>query len=304
MAGRRPRHRRDDPEHGSAAPLHPRRAAHRAADGRRGGAGRAAAHRLPPPLLREARRERGLPRGHPLHRPHGLRGLHGQLAGLRPGRREAHGHPGVALRAGHTGGDGGAAADRLALHRGRHLRHGHRGLHALPAPAARPGEDPRPVRVDLRGAPPLQLQLGGRGEPRPARRLHQGHPPVPARVRGPHLPRADGPAHRQQDLHQAHRGRRRAVRWTWPISYDLTGPNLRGSGPPRDLRKDEPYCGYEGYEFEVVVGKGEFGPVGSCFDRNYVRAVEMAESAKILHQALDASRRWRRRTSTRRCPSA
>jgi NADH-quinone oxidoreductase subunit D len=72
------------------------------------------------------------------------------------------------------------------------------------------------------------------------------------------------------------------------ISYDLTGPNLRGSGPARDLRKDEPYCGYENYDFQVCVGKGEFGPLGSCFDRNYVRAVEMAESAKILHQALDA----------------
>jgi NADH-quinone oxidoreductase subunit D len=71
------------------------------------------------------------------------------------------------------------------------------------------------------------------------------------------------------------------------ISYDLTGPNLRGSGVPRDLRKDEPYCGYENYEFEVPVGKGAFGPVGSCFDRNMVRALEMAESAKILHQAID-----------------
>jgi NADH-quinone oxidoreductase subunit D len=37
----------------------------------------------------------------------------------------------------------------------------------------------------------------------------------------------------------------------------------------------------------VPVGKGEFGPLGSCFDRNFVRATEMAESAKILHQALD-----------------
>lgn len=71
------------------------------------------------------------------------------------------------------------------------------------------------------------------------------------------------------------------------ISYDLTGPNLRGSGVASDLRKDEPYCGYENYEFDVIVGKGEFGPVGSCFDRNWVRAVEMKESAKILHQALE-----------------
>jgi NADH-quinone oxidoreductase subunit D len=71
------------------------------------------------------------------------------------------------------------------------------------------------------------------------------------------------------------------------VSYDLTGPNLRGSGPPRDLRKDAPYSGYENYEFQVCVGKGEFGPIGSCFDRNWVRTVEMAESAKIVHQALD-----------------
>jgi NADH-quinone oxidoreductase subunit D len=71
------------------------------------------------------------------------------------------------------------------------------------------------------------------------------------------------------------------------VSYDLTGPNLRGSGVPRDLRKDAPYAGYEHYEFDVPVGKGQFGPVGSCFDRNWVRATEMAESAKIIHQALD-----------------
>ena len=72
------------------------------------------------------------------------------------------------------------------------------------------------------------------------------------------------------------------------VSYDLTGPNLRGSGPPRDLRKDEPYMGYGAYDFAVCVGKGEYGPLGSCFDRNLVRAHEMAESAKIIHQALDA----------------
>jgi NADH-quinone oxidoreductase subunit D len=71
------------------------------------------------------------------------------------------------------------------------------------------------------------------------------------------------------------------------ISYDLTGPNLRGSGLPRDLRKDHPYCGYENYQFDIPVGKGEYGPVGSCFDRNWVRVVEMHESSKIIHQALD-----------------
>lgn len=70
-------------------------------------------------------------------------------------------------------------------------------------------------------------------------------------------------------------------------SHDLTGPNLRGSGVPRDLRRDEPYCGYETYAFDVCVGRGEYGPVGSCFDRNLVRVGEMAQSAKIISQALD-----------------
>jgi NADH-quinone oxidoreductase subunit D len=72
------------------------------------------------------------------------------------------------------------------------------------------------------------------------------------------------------------------------VSFDLTGPNLRGSGVPRDLRKDAPYSGYQKYDFTVCVGKGEYGPTGSCFDRNLVRAREMSESSKILHQALEA----------------
>jgi NADH-quinone oxidoreductase subunit D len=78
------------------------------------------------------------------------------------------------------------------------------------------------------------------------------------------------------------------------ISYDLTGPNLRGSGVDYDLRRDEPYCGYEQYDFKVCLGEGRFGPVGSCFDRNWVRALEMAESSRILHQALDRMERTER----------
>ena len=42
------------------------------------------------------------------------------------------------------------------------------------------------------------------------------------------------------------------------IGYGLTGPNLRGSGVPLDLRKDKPYSGYEQYDFDVPVGtKGD-----------------------------------------------
>src|SRR4051812_23458665 len=71
------------------------------------------------------------------------------------------------------------------------------------------------------------------------------------------------------------------------FSYDLTGPNLRGSGIAFDLRKEQPYCGYENYEFDVCVGQGQHGPLGSCFDRNLVRTLEMAQSSRILWQALE-----------------
>jgi NADH-quinone oxidoreductase subunit D len=70
------------------------------------------------------------------------------------------------------------------------------------------------------------------------------------------------------------------------ISYGVTGPNLRGSGVKFDVRKDEPYLGYEEIDFDVPVGHGEFGPVGSCFDRYIVRIMEVKESCKIIRQAV------------------
>jgi NADH-quinone oxidoreductase subunit D len=70
------------------------------------------------------------------------------------------------------------------------------------------------------------------------------------------------------------------------VSYGVTGPNLRGSGVNFDVRKDEPYLGYENLDFEVCVGRGEFGPVGSCFDRYIVRIYEVKESCKIIRQAI------------------
>ena len=70
-------------------------------------------------------------------------------------------------------------------------------------------------------------------------------------------------------------------------SFNVTGPNLRGSGIQWDLRKEEPYCAYETYDFEVPIGSGQFGPVGSCWDRYYVRVREMEQSIKLIRQALD-----------------
>jgi len=66
------------------------------------------------------------------------------------------------------------------------------------------------------------------------------------------------------------------------LAWALTGPNLRGSGEPHDLRKAEPYSGYEDYEFEVPVGT-----VGDCYDRYLVRVEEMRQSVRIASQALD-----------------
>jgi NADH-quinone oxidoreductase subunit D len=71
------------------------------------------------------------------------------------------------------------------------------------------------------------------------------------------------------------------------IDYGLSGPNLRGSGVDWDLRKSMPYGAYPNFKFEVPVGKGWAGAVGDSFDRYYVRCLEMAESSKIVRQALE-----------------
>ena len=65
------------------------------------------------------------------------------------------------------------------------------------------------------------------------------------------------------------------------IAYGLTGPNLRGSGVPMDLRKDKPYSSYEKYEFDIPVGK-----TGYSYDRYLVRGEEMRQSVRIVKQAI------------------
>jgi len=71
------------------------------------------------------------------------------------------------------------------------------------------------------------------------------------------------------------------------IDYGLVGPNLRGSGVDWDVRRDMPYGAYPNFKFQIPVGKGFVGTTGDCFDRYYVRCLEMAESSKIVRQALE-----------------
>jgi NADH-quinone oxidoreductase subunit D len=66
------------------------------------------------------------------------------------------------------------------------------------------------------------------------------------------------------------------------LSLGVSGPTLRGSGVAFDIRKTNPYCGYETYDFEVPTGR-----VGDVYDRYLVRVTEMRESVKICRQALD-----------------
>lgn len=68
------------------------------------------------------------------------------------------------------------------------------------------------------------------------------------------------------------------------LAYNLVGPNLRASGVDYDLRRRMPYSVYPQLDFEVIVGKGEQGTVGDCFDRFVCRVREIKESIKILRQ--------------------
>jgi NADH-quinone oxidoreductase subunit D len=81
------------------------------------------------------------------------------------------------------------------------------------------------------------------------------------------------------------------------ISHGCTGPMLRGSldtskgDPEWDLRRIEPYCGYEAYNFKVIVPPFPEKPpeavIGDAWHRFYVRMLELVESIKIVEQGLE-----------------
>ena len=66
------------------------------------------------------------------------------------------------------------------------------------------------------------------------------------------------------------------------IALGASGPTLRGSGVDIDLRRDNPYTGYENFQFKVPLGKN-----GDVFDRYMCRVAELRESIGMVKQALD-----------------
>ena len=69
------------------------------------------------------------------------------------------------------------------------------------------------------------------------------------------------------------------------MAYGVTGPPLRAAGLPWDLRRTQPYSGYERYDFAVPTRTG-----ADTYDRWETRIDEIAESAKIIEQCLDGLR--------------
>jgi NADH-quinone oxidoreductase subunit D len=66
------------------------------------------------------------------------------------------------------------------------------------------------------------------------------------------------------------------------MALGITGPCLRSTGLPHDLRRTDPYCGYENYEFDIITDD-----TCDAYGRYLIRVKEMRESLKIVEQCID-----------------
>ncbi|MBY4380492.1 NADH dehydrogenase (quinone) subunit D [Rhodococcoides fascians] len=102
---------------------------------------------------------------------------------------------------------------------------------------------------------------------------------LPGRLRDLELMLNDNPIWKARTEHVGY------LDLTGCMALGVTGPVLRSTGLPYDLRRSDPYCGYENYEFDVVTDTG-----CDCYGRYLIRVEEMKESLKIVEQALDRLR--------------
>jgi NADH-quinone oxidoreductase subunit D len=70
------------------------------------------------------------------------------------------------------------------------------------------------------------------------------------------------------------------------VALGMTGPVLKATGLPHDLRKSNPYCGYETYDFDVITRTG-----ADAYDRYRIRVDEMHQSLRIIEQCVERLRR-------------
>lgn len=66
------------------------------------------------------------------------------------------------------------------------------------------------------------------------------------------------------------------------LDWGFSGPMIRASGIPWDLRKSQPYAAYDEMDFDIPIGKQ-----GDCYCRFLVRMEEMKQSLRIIHQAIE-----------------
>ncbi len=71
------------------------------------------------------------------------------------------------------------------------------------------------------------------------------------------------------------------------LRYGWTGPSLRASGVRFDVRESQPYLFYDQISFDVPIGRGEMGTTGDCWDRYYVRMLEMLQCTRMLRQCVE-----------------